>query len=60
MRSEIDLELTAPKPMLRIYFIEGTLPMEVLKILIPFSNSTTAPMIKARELGHARNFLTEV
>jgi hypothetical protein len=35
-------------------------PTEVLKNLIPFSNSTAAPMIKARDLGHARNFLTEV
>ena len=36
IRSDIDLGLTAPKPMLRICFIEGTVPMAVLKNWTPF------------------------
>jgi hypothetical protein len=52
MRSEIDLGLTAPKPMLRIYFMEGTLPIEVLKNWTPFWNSTAAPIIRAKDLIH--------
>jgi hypothetical protein len=55
MKSEIDLELTAPKPILKIYFIDGMLPMDVLKNWTPFCNSTAAPTNRAKDLMHIRS-----